>query len=93
MEDAFTQTLIKISLPLIITGMVSIFLKYYPKQKLMNRFGPVCKKAGQLISKFGNTKIGKRSMNKLEEGVIATVACVLIHCINEFVNGLRTDNK
>lgn len=53
--------------------------------------GPVAFKAGQAVSAVGNSKIGKKAMDALEEGIIATLIGVIMNFLIEFGRGLNAD--
>lgn len=75
-----------------VTGC-AIFLKFFPKEKLRSFIVPACGKAGDLVSKLGNSKLGQKAMDALEEGPICTLLYVIIEGITEFGKRLVADNK
>lgn len=87
MDTNWTILLCTVTIP-VLSG---IFLRVYPKQKLMNMTGPIAFKAGQAVSFFGNTNIGKKAMDALEEGPISTLIGVMMHDLIEFGKGLNAD--
>ena len=71
--------------------VVSAFIRFVPKQKLMNKTGPMAYTAGKVVSAFGNSKIGKSAMDKVEEGILATIIAVVMNMLVEFGRGLNED--
>ena len=65
--------------------------RFFPKKKALGIAGNF-RRLGRLLSKIGNTKLGKKSMSKLEEGPIATFLGFIGMCISEFSAGLAEDN-
>lgn len=92
MKEQLTTFLLPIILPIIITLFITIFSKIFPKEKAV-KIAKKCNKFGIILSKFGNTKLGKKTMDKFEEGAIVTILAFFVTCITEFSKGLILDNK
>lgn len=75
-----------------VTIAVSAFIRFFPKQKLMGIVGPAMFKAGKFISILGNTKMGKKAMDKVEEGILASLISIAMCGLVEFGKGLVADN-
>jgi hypothetical protein len=78
---------------LAVTAAVAAFVRFCPKKKLMDAVGPWAYKLGKLCSGIGNIRIGKKAMDKIEEGIICTLLGVGMHILNEFGRGLVSDNN
>jgi hypothetical protein len=72
---------------------ISAFIRFVPKHKLMTVAGRFMFGVGKAVSNFGNSKIGKAAMNKIEEGIFITLVAIFIHACNEFSRGLQDDNQ
>ena len=73
-------------------GIVCLLVaRLFPKEKALNA-AKVFRKWGKLVSRLGNTKLGKKSMDRLEEGPIATIIGFVGMCVSEFSAGLSEDN-
>ena len=82
MNNTIVQWLIGLGISGAFTLGISALARYYPKQKaieLANKWGDI---VGPAISKFGNSKVGKKIWNKVEEGPIVTaLAFVMAFCV------------
>lgn len=87
------ETLIQWGIGIAVTTVVAAFFRFCPKQKLMNASGPWAHNIGKILSGVGNLRIGKKAMNKVEEGPICTIVAVGMHILNEFGRGLVSDNN
>ena len=67
------------------------FLKFYPKAKLQLGFDAFMYKVGKVISLLGNSKIGRKAMDTLEEGPIATLITVGVSGFLSLGKGLVSD--
>ena len=76
-----------------VTVAIAAFVRFVPKQKMMSVVGSFMFNLGKTISKFGNSKIGKKSMDKIEEGVFNTLIAVILHGFTKLGDGLKADNK
>ncbi len=72
---------------------VSVFLRFCPKEKLLKWIRPKAFAAGLFVSRSLTMRIGKKACEKVEEGVIVTLANVLSEAIGKFVDGLISDNE
>lgn len=88
----FNELLIKIGIGVAIPAILGIVAKIWPKEKAKNTIGPVFRKFGKLLSTLGNSRLGSKSMNAIEEGPISTIVACVIHAANEFSAGLAEDN-
>lgn len=86
------ESLIQWGIGLAVTGAVAAFIRYTPKQKMMDTVGPFMFGVGSIISHFGNSKIGKKAMNRVEEGILHTLIAVAMHGLVELGKGLVADN-
>jgi hypothetical protein len=96
-----------------VSAAIAAFIRFCPKQKMMDlipeeklkkSFGALMYGLGKTVSFFGNSKIGKKAMDKVEEGVIHTLIAVVMswtcklynvgmHGLVEFGRGLVSDNS
>ena len=91
MTDTLLSLGIQIGIPAAVGIVCLIFARFFPKEKALS-IAKVFRKWGKLVSKLGNTKLGKKSMDRLEEGPIATLLGFIGTCISEFAAGLAEDN-
>lgn len=87
------ETLIQWGIGIAVTTAVAAFFRFCPKQKLMDWIGPVMFGLGKTLSILGNARIGKKAMNKVEEGPLSTLIGVAMHGLVEFGRGLVSDNS
>ena len=83
-------------LTLLISGgvgaVLAAFAKYCPKAKISEFLVPKFSLAGKLTSKFLLIRLGEKSAEKIEEGIIVTVTTCLSEALGAFVLGLLADN-
>ena len=87
------ETLAIWGIGLAVTVGVATFARFCPKQKLMDKAGPMMFKTGKALSLIGNTKLGKKAMDKLEEGVLVTIISIFVHGLTELSKGFLADNE
>lgn len=87
------ETIMQWGIGLVVTSLVAAFIRFTPKQKMMDAVGPFMFGIGSLVSKFGNSKIGKKAMVKVEEGILHTLIAVAMHGLVELGKGLIADNN
>lgn len=107
-----TETLMQWGIGLGISAAIAAFIRFYPKQKLMDlipeeklkkSFGIIMYGLGKTVSIFGNSKLGKKAMDKVEEGILHTIIAVFMSWLGklyniamnglvEFGRGLVSDN-
>lgn len=87
------ETLMVWGIGLAVTSAVAAFIRFCPKQKMMDAVGPFMFGLGKTVSFFGNTRIGKKAMNKVEEGILSTLIAVGMHGLVELGRGLVSDNS
>lgn len=92
MKEIALNLLAQWGLPAVIGLVCFIVAKYFKKEKALSIAKKVFRPLGRKLSKFGNTKLGKKSMNKLEEGPISTILGFIGMCISEFAAGMAEDN-
>ena len=86
------ETLVSIAIAVGVPMILGIIARVFPKQKALNLVGKPARKFGQIVSALGNSKLGAKAMNQIEEGPISTVTAMLIHAVKEFEAGLNEDN-
>ena len=88
MNEALISIAVAVGIPVIL----GIIARVFPKQKALNLVGKPARRFGRVVSALGNSKLGTKAMNKIEEGPISTVTAMLIHAVKEFEVGLSEDN-
>jgi len=82
MENPIVQWLINLGIGGIVLAVVAGIAKVWPKEKaiaLANKIGDII---GTAITTFGNSRLGKKIWNKVEEGPITTaLAFVIALCV------------
>ena len=73
--------------------LVGLFIRFLPKQKLMNMVVPLCSKAGGVVSKFMSSRLGKKAAESIEEGIIVTISSTIYAGIDAFMKALLSDNE
>lgn len=72
---------------------VSAFARFMPKEKIIGFLAPKFYAAGVFVSKFLILRLGKKSAERVEQGIIITIANSTSECIGKFVDGLIADNE
>lgn len=82
MDNPFVQWLIGFGVSGVVLGGVAAIARAWPKEKaiaLANRLGDII---GTAITTFGNSRVGKKVWNKVEEGPITTlIAFIIALCV------------
>lgn len=78
---------------LVVGAFVAAFLRLCPKAKLMTFFGSLARKVARKISQAGNSVLGKKAMEKLEEGILPTLQATIFHSVMEFCKEIVSDNE
>ena len=92
MNETLQVILIKAGIAGAIFIISGIIARVFPKQKAMDITGAPAEKFGLFLSALGNTRLGKKSMDRLEEGPISTIVAIVINMGQRFQKGLRADN-
>jgi hypothetical protein len=92
MNETLQAILINVGIPGAAFILCGIIARVFPKQKAMDITGAPAEKFGRLLSAIGNTKLGKKSMDRIEEGPLSTIVAVVINMAQRFQKGLQADN-
>lgn len=76
----------------LITGIIGIIIRAWPKEKLLKLTLPWSGRAGRILSKLLNDKLGRKPAARIEEGIFVTIAAVLTENIKCFIDNLLMDN-
>ena len=91
MSEILVSLLSQIGIPAGVGVACLLVARFFPKEKALS-VAKIFRKWGRLVSKIGNTKLGKKSMDRLEEGPISTILGFIGMCVYEFSAGLSEDN-
>lgn len=87
------ETLQSWGIGLAVTVVLGLFAKFCPRAKLQEWLKPPMINIGRGISKFLILRLGKKSADKVEEGIIVTVLDVLGYAPLYIRDGLLEDNE
>lgn len=87
------ETLVGFVVSLAVGVGASIFLRYVPKAKAISAGDKHGEFLGILVSNIGNSKLGKKIWNKIEEGPIVTGLAYLMSLCVSFGKNLLKDNE
>jgi len=76
-----------------VTAAVAAFLRFYPKGRAIEDGGKIGDLVGTVISTFGNSKLGKKIWNKVEEGPITTMLAFCMAFITRLGAKMLSDNR
>ena len=86
------ESLIHWGLGVAVPVAVAAFLKFYPKSKAIDAGGKLGDIVGAAISAFGNSKIGRKTWSRIEEGPIVTFFAFCMAFITRAGNRMLADN-
>jgi len=92
MNEMLHTILINVGIPGAISIICLIIAHKFPKQKALDITGAACEKFGRLVSAIGNTRLGKKSMDKLENDIISKIVDIVINGAQRFLKGCKADN-
>lgn len=78
---------------LAVSAAVTAFLRFYPKGRAIEDGGKIGDLIGTVISNFGNSKLGKKIWNKVEEGPITTMLAFAMSFITRLGAKMLSDNR
>lgn len=82
-----------VGLPALVGIIVALFGRLLPKQETYDkRIRPVVQGAARGLSKLLRLKLGAPAAEKIEEGVLITVAFWVDQAVRDFVGALTEDN-
>lgn len=76
---------------IVVPVILAIIARVIPKQKAIATGDSLGEKLGIIVSTFGNSRLGKRAMDAIEEGPIHTLIGFLMSFLVAFGRGLNKD--